>query len=66
MNGKLKGYLQQCTPAEADQTMLDELHRQMDKAVPEITENIRQREELAAELRIAASKPSQSKKDYKD
>ena len=66
MNEKLKDYLQQCTPAEADQTMLDELRRQMDKAVPEITENIRQREELAAELRIAASRPSQSKKDNRD
>ena len=66
MNKKLKGYLQQCTPAAVDQTMLDELRRQMDKAVPEITEKIRQREELAAELRIAASRPSQSKKDNQD
>lgn len=66
MNKKLKGYLQQCTPAEADQTMLDELRRQMDKAVPEITEKIRQREELAAELRIAASRPSQSRKQTQD
>ena len=63
MNKKLRDYLQQCTPATADQTMLDELRREMDKAVPEITENIRQREELAAELRIAALMPSQSKTD---
>ena len=66
MNEKLKDYLQRCTPAAADQTMLDELSRQMDKAVPEITKNIRQREELAAELRIAASRPSQSKKENQD
>ena len=63
MNNKLKDYLQQCTPATADQTMLDKLHREMDKAIPEITENIRQREELAAELRIAASRSSQSRKE---
>ena len=66
MNKKLKDYLQQCTPATADQTMLDALRREMDKAVPEITENIRQRDELAAELRIAASRPSQSRKDKQD
>ena len=66
MNDKLKDYLQQCTPAVADQTMLNELRLQMDEAVPEITENIRQREELAAELRIAASKPSRSRKKTQD
>lgn len=63
MNKRLKQYLQNCTPATPDQTMLDELRREMDKAVPEITENIRQREALAAELRIAAFRSSQSKKD---
>ena len=46
--------------------MLDELRQEMDKAIPEITNNIRQREELAAELRIAASRPSQSKKENQD
>ena len=66
MNQRLKNYLQKCTPARADQTMLDELRRNMDKAVPEITESIRQREELAAELRIAASRPSQSRKENQD
>ena len=66
MNQRLKDYLQKCTPATADQTMLDELRRGMDKAVPEITESIRQREELAAELRIASSRPSQSKKQNQD
>ena len=66
MNRRLKDYLQKCTPATADQTMLDELRRDMDMAVPEITESIRQREELAAELRIAASRPSQSRKENQD
>ena len=66
MNQRLKDYLQKCTPATADQTMLDELRRDMDKAVPEITERIRQRVELAAELRIAASGPSQSRKENQD
>ena len=66
MNKRLKDYLEQCTPATADQTMLDELRREMEKAVPEITKNIRQRVELAAELRIAASRPSQSRKENQD
>ena len=66
MNQRLKDFLQKCTPAAADQTMLDELRREMDKAVPEITESIRQREELAAELRIAATRPSQSRKENSD
>ena len=66
MNPRLKDYLQTCTPATADQTMLDELRREMDKAVPEITESIRQREELAAELRIAVSRPSQARKENQD
>ncbi|MCY4575124.1 MAG: hypothetical protein OXC55_00740 [Chloroflexi bacterium] len=66
MNEKLDDYLQRCTLAATDQTMLDELSRQMDKAVPEITKNIRQREELAAELRFAASKPSQSRNNNQD
>ena len=66
MNRRLKDYLQKCTPATADQTMLDALRQEMDMAVPEITESIRQREELAAELRIAASRPSQSRKENQD
>lgn len=66
MNDKLKGYLQKCTPAATDQTMLDELRLQMDEAVPEIAKNIRQREELAAELRVAASRQSQSRKEDQD
>ena len=66
MNQKLKDYLQRCTPATVDETALDELRREMEKAVPEIAESIQQREELAAELRIAAAKPSQSTKDRED
>ena len=66
MNQRLKDYLQKCTPAAADQIMLDELRQEMDKAIPEITNKIRQREELAAELRISASRPSQSKKENQD
>ena len=66
MNKRLRDYLQQCTPATADETMLDELRRAMDKAIPEITENIRQREQLAAELRVAAPRPSESKQRNQD
>ena len=66
MNKKLKDYAQQCEPATADQKMLDVLSREMDKAVPEIAEKIRQRQELAAALRVAASSPSQSQKENPD
>ena len=66
MNQGLKAYLQKCTPATADQTMLDKLRREMSTAVPEITKNIRLREEFAAELRIAASRSSQSRKQSPD
>ena len=66
MNRKLKNYLEKCSPATVDETMLDDLRREMEQAVPEIAESIRQREELAAELRIAASKPPQSNSDKQD
>ena len=66
MNPKLKNYLQKFSPAKVDETMLDDLRQEMEQAVPEIAESIRQREELAAELRIAALKPSQSKKENQD
>ena len=58
MNERLKNYLERCSPATVDQSMLDDLCKGMEEAVPEIVESIRQREELAAQLRIAASKPS--------
>jgi hypothetical protein len=66
MNQRLKDYLQKCTPAEVDETALDELRREMEEAVPEIAESIQKREELAAELRIAAAKPSRSARDRED
>ena len=66
MNDKLKNYLDKCSPATVDQSRLDDLRREMQQAVPEIAESIRQREELAAELRIAASTPRQSNSDGQD
>ena len=66
MNERLRNYLEKCSPATVDETMLDDLFREMEEAVPEIVESIRQREELAAELRIAASRPSQSRKENQD
>ncbi|MDE3259796.1 MAG: hypothetical protein OYM47_18345 [Gemmatimonadota bacterium] len=66
MNQKLKDYLGKFRPATEDQSMLNDLREEMEQAVPEIAKSIREREELAAELRIAASKPSQSEKDKQD
>ena len=66
MNDKLKNYLDKCSPATVDQSRLDGLRREMQQAVPEIAESIRQREELAAHLRIAASTPRQSNSDGQD
>ena len=66
MNEKLKNYLDKCTPARLDQSILDDLRTDMREAVPEITESIRQREELAAQLRLAGWTPSQSDTDKQD
>ena len=66
MNQRLKNYLEKCSQATVDEATLDDLRREMEEAVPEIAESIRHREELAAELRIAASKPSQSNSDKQD
>ena len=66
MNQRLKDYLNKCTRAEVDESTLDDLRREMEEAVPEIAESIQEREELAAELRIAAAKPSRSAKDEED
>ena len=66
MNQKLKDYLGKFRPAAGDQTMLDDLRQEMEKAVPEIADSIREREELAAELRIASSKSSQSNSEKQD
>ena len=61
MNERLEAYLKKCGRAAVRKPMLDELRKEMEQAVPEITESIRQREELAAELRISASKAADSK-----
>ena len=66
MKRRLKNYLRNRTPASVDREMFDELRREMKKTVPEIAESIRAREALAAELRIAASKPARSKKQEQD
>ena len=66
MNEKLKNYLDKCSPAKVDQSTLDDLRRAMEQAVPEIAESIRQREELAAQFRLAPSTPSQSNADKQD
>ena len=66
MNKRLKSYLEKCSPAPVDQSRLDALRREMEQAVPEIAESIRQREKLAAQLRIAASTPSQSETNKQD
>ena len=66
MNKRLKNYLEKRSPAPMDQSRLDALRREMEQAVPEIAESIRQREKLAAQLRIAASTPSQSDTDKQD
>ena len=66
MNPKLKKYLQKFPPATVDKTVLDDLRQEMKEAVSEITDSIRQREKLAAELRIASSRPSQHRKQNQD
>lgn len=63
MNAKLKSYLQKFRPAEVDKAVLDELRQEMKEAVPEIADSIRKREQLAAEMRIAAYRPPQSKNE---
>ncbi len=66
MNTKLTKYLQKFRPAMVEKAMLDELRQEMKEAVPEIADSIREREELAAELRIPASRVSQSRKQNQD
>ena len=66
MNDKLREYLEKCRPAEVNQSLIDELHDVMDEAVPEIAERVRQRELLAAHLRSATSRPSQSGQEKQD
>ena len=59
MNQELKGHSGKSPPATVNEAELDDLRREMAEAVPEIAESIRQREELAAELRITAFKRPQ-------
>ena len=66
MNDKLKKYLEKCSPAIVDQSLLDDLRSVMEEAVPEIVEKVRQREKLAAHLRIGTPTPSQSNTDKQD
>ena len=66
MDEKLKRYLDKCTPAKVDQTTLDDLRSAMEQAVPKIAESIRQRQRLAAHLRVAASKPPHSNTNRQD
>ena len=66
MEPKQSNYLENFEPATGYETMLDGLRQEMEDAVPEITDRIRQREELAAELRISSSRPSQSRKKIQD
>ena len=56
MNRRFKNFLQTCNQATVDETVLDDLRREMEQAVPEIAESIRQRETLAAKLRIDSTK----------
>ncbi|MXY47669.1 MAG: hypothetical protein F4Y38_00075 [Gemmatimonadetes bacterium] len=63
MNDKLKKYLEKCSPAKVDMTLIDELRSALKKAVPKIAEKVKQREKLAAQLRVTASTPRQSKSD---
>ena len=66
MNERLKSYLEKCSPATVNQSTLDDLFCSMERAVPEIAESIKQREELAAQLRITAFGPSQSNTGEQD
>ena len=66
MDDKLRNYLENCSPATVDESLLDDLRREMEEAVPEITESIRQREELAARLRVSAPAPSHPDADSQD
>ena len=63
MDAKLKSYLKKFRPATVDKAVLDDLRQEMKEAVPEIADSIRKREQLAAEMRIAAYRPPQSKSE---
>ena len=63
MNPERKNHLQKFSPATGYEDFLDDLRQEMEDAVPEIADSIRQREELAAEMRITAPTRSRPKKD---
>ena len=52
MDKGLRNYLENCKPAEIDQSILDDLRLAMKKAVPEIVETVKKRERAAARYRI--------------
>ena len=66
MDDKLRNYLENCSPATVDESLLDDLRREMEEAVPEIAESIRQREQLAARLRVPTPTPSHPDADGRD
>lgn len=66
MNPRLSNFLDKCNPASADDSVLDDLCREMEEAVPDIIERIKRRGHLAAQLRIARSKPSQANIHMRD
>ena len=66
MDQRLKEYLQKCGPATLDESVIKDLRRLMEQAVPRIVKSIRQREELAAELRISSSRRTESKSERRD
>ena len=66
MNKRLKNYLERCSRVTVDEAMLDDLRSEMEEAVPEIAESIKQREALAAQLRIAGSRSSEPHSDKQD
>lgn len=66
MNERLRSYLEKCSPETVDQSTLDGLREAMEEAVPKIAESIRQREELAAQLRVVVPTPPESNTDKQD
>lgn len=62
MNPKLQKYLRKFSPATGYESLLDDFRQEMEDAIPEITASIKEREELAVEMRITASTRSQFKR----
>ena len=54
MDQKLKDYLDKCTTAKVDESLLDGLRSSMKEVVPEIVDSIKERERLASEFRRQA------------